>query len=83
MVCPLRTFKTLAFWRGVVRAERGWLIVWATMTGFGWLRRQLSKQDANVLRVKLDPGHSLVITHEPYVPKPSRRQRRRQAAAGS
>jgi hypothetical protein len=79
----VRTFKTLAFRRGVVKGEGSWLAVWLGMTGLGWLRRSLAKQDANVLRVKLEPGHRILITHQPYVPTPSRRERRRQAAAGS
>jgi hypothetical protein len=79
----VRLSKAVAFRRGVLGGNRTWFNIWVALTAFGWVRRQLTKQDTNVARVRLEPGHQLLITHEPPLPRPSRRQRRREAAAGS
>ncbi len=69
-------FKRTAFRRGVVGSSRAWLALWILQAGWGWLRRHAGRAEEPVLRLKLEPGERLLITHETPPVKTRRRDRK-------
>jgi hypothetical protein len=60
-----RTFKTLAFRRGVVRHSRGWLVVWLVLSGLSWLRTHAGKTEIKTVQLVLHPGDRYLVSNLP------------------
>ncbi|MGH9118743.1 MAG: hypothetical protein ACRD0A_12950 [Acidimicrobiales bacterium] len=71
----VRYTKSTAYRRGVVGSSRPWLAIWILLTAVNWLRRHAGKAEEPVLRLKIEPGERLLITHEPPPVKTRRRDR--------
>jgi hypothetical protein len=65
-----------AYRRGVLGSSRAWLGLWIVMAGWAWLRRNAGRAEEPVLRVELEPGERLLITHETLPVKTRRRDRK-------
>ena len=65
-----------AYRRGVVGSNRGWFVFWLALAGLNWFRRHAGRAEERVLRLKLEPGEKLLITHEQPPVKTRRRDRR-------
>lgn len=72
--------------KGLRGSSGAWLAIWVLAVSYRHIRKWAAP-DPVVVRRKLEPGQQLVITHyekgtePPLPPKPSRRQRRKQAKA--
>ena len=76
MSALLTYLRKNALHRGLFGGSRPWMVVGGAAWAIQFAKKAMAKVPETVYEAELEPGQTLVITHEP-TPPPRRRRRRR------